>query len=328
MSIRITGVEAVLKFNRIAALSVMVAALISSTAVLAQTAEPSATVEANATAEAGDAKLLVLDAFHALLTDSYHYESKSQVVITYSDGAGKSESIATVTAADGVVAPKGDNDITLASANGATVEAAQSGPHAQMERIVLDGVTYVSVSDNLKKQVPQITADAGWYRLDDLLAKLDAPALKQGVQSLAEIALPSKLAVPDSVITDVAEDGGETVDGVETRVFDVQIDSLALMMQQATASPLERLETLYKNRRLYSAGTFVYTARVWIDMATGRALKLHVESRVALPYVSVARQFGLSGLPAYDVDMTLVSDVTLSQWGEPVEIKAPTLASD
>ena len=120
----------------LALLLVLLAALLPLSATFAQTAEPSATADAN------DARTVVLEAVHALLTDSYHYASASQIVTTYSDGAGKSEAIATVTAADGVVAPKGDNEITLTSANGATVEAAQSGPHGEMERIVLDDVKY------------------------------------------------------------------------------------------------------------------------------------------------------------------------------------------
>lgn len=310
------------KIKRVATLALMVAALISATTTFAQTAEP------NATAEMDDARSVVLDAMHSLLTDSYHYASTSQIISSYTGSDNQTQTVVNVTSADGDVGPKGDNDIMLTSAAGVTVEAARSGPQAEFERIVTDGVTYINVSDALKQAVPQIEVDSGWYQLDDLLANIDSGPIQAGIQNLADVALPSKLVVADKLVLDVTEAPSETVDDVEARVFDVKFDAAALSMSQMPGSMLDRLKELYQNRRLYAASIFEYTAHVWIDADNGKLIKLHVDGHTYLPYLTASSEAGLSGTPGYDIDLKISSDVTLTKYGEPVEIKAPTLVAE
>ncbi len=302
--------------------ALLLAALFAASVTQAQTAEPSAT------AEADDARTVVLNAMHDLLTDSYHYASESQIVTRYTGADKQTQTVVTLTKSDGDVAPKGDNDMTLTSAGGATVEAAQSGPHAEFERIVADGMTYVNVSDALKTVVPQIEVATGWYKLDDLLAKLGTTPIQMGVKNLAEVALPSKLVVADNLVLDVTEAASATVDGVEARVFDVKLDAAALSLAQTPGSALDRLKALFQNRRLYAASTFDYVAHVWVDASSGKVMQMHVDGHTFLPYLTVSTQAGLGNLPSYDVDMTISSDVTLTKYGEPVEIKAPTVVAD
>ena len=271
------------------------------------------------TAEADDARAVVLDAMHRLLTDSYHYASETQMTTTYTGSDGEAQTVVSVTTAEGDVAPKGDNHMTITSAGGETLDEAQSVSPAEFERIAIAGVIYLNVTGDLKGQLPPLDVEPGWYRFDDLLTRFDDQLIRVTLESLATTAMPAKLPVDDKFILDVTEDAPESVDGVDARVFDVRLDGAGLAIAQTPGSAIEKLEEMVRNRALYAASTFDHSVRVWIDRESGNVLKLHVDTHTSLPYLSTQSETQMG----YDIDFVVSSDVMLTRYGEPVEIEAP-----
>src|SRR5690606_27850688 len=129
----------------------------------------------------------------------------------------------------------------------------------------------------------ELEIEGGWWRYDDLLAQFDG-IMRAAIESQLSYRLPLTLFLDPQIITDVTELPSEVVDGVEMRVFQLELDALTVLLRQSPGNV--ELEDVLDQLNLMAASDVSLNYRLWIGAEDGLIYKGDSEGRTYIPYLS------------------------------------------
>ncbi len=266
-----------------------------------------------------DARDIVLQAM-TNLADGYHYTldwSLAQHFIGEDDDGFATYTMQSVT---GDVTADGDYHVTMAIRAGETPESLADSPTVELEQVRLGDDLYLYLPDlNSLLDSGFDGLEPGWHRIDDLLANFEELSAEYiVVQNLSNIVLPADFPLTDDLIVSVTEQESATIDGVDLRVFAIEVDALTVLVNQTPAAPEDQLRLLRESPKFFAKSELSLTYTLWIG--ADDSLLYHGESvgRNFLPYLTEEAPG-----PPYDMELNSMAAFTISQHGAVAAIELP-----
>ena len=260
----------------------------------------------------------VLEALERLAGTSHQFTSEA-TISTAMQGAEQQYEIYNVIEEQGEVADNGDYHVLITRTSGASLEEAEAIAPFEVEQVQLEGETYINLLLEDTPYAEELAVEAGWWRYDDLLAQFDG-IMRVAIESQLNYRLPLILFLDPEIITDVTELEPEVIDGVEMRVFQLELDALTVLLRQSAGMDSVQLEDILNQVSLMAASDVSLDYRLWIGAEDGLIYKGVSEGRTYIPYLSEEIEDG----PDYDMDTRASIEFTISAHDEPVEINAPS----
>lgn len=187
-----------------------------------------------------------------------------------------------------------------------------------LERIQRDGVFYVQIDALL---ADELGIEPGWWTQDALLDTFEENTpLRLSAESLTTLPTPASLAFADDLIVSVSELEQTDIDGAPVRVFDVELNALAMMMAQAgEESALAQLAALVQDMELMLAAEYSATAQVAIGVDDGRLYRFETEARTFLPFLEMDG----GSYPGYNIETSMNARYDITGYDVPVVVEAP-----
>lgn len=255
------------------------------------------------------------------LGDGYTYSSDIMVTQTFigdGDGFGNVTSQST----KGQIDADGNYHIKQSFQAGETSETLEDTPIFHMELLSLVDSLYIYF-ENVEEAFPTIFEDleAGWYSVDDLMASFDELSPEQLIiQNLTTVNLPADDLMTDDFILSVEELESTTIDGVDMRVFEVEMDAFQIFIAQnsGTGTFMEQLEAILESGEFLEQSEFTLTYTLWIGADDGLWYGGESTGYTKLAYLSA----GQAG-PPYDIVTDITSEVTITEHGAVETITLP-----
>lgn len=269
-----------------------------------------------------DPESVVLDAI-ARLSDGYTFTTETTTAQTFTTAEATEFSSFTGISAEGTVAPNGDHRLTLTTSVGESTDALAAEPIFTLERIGADEIIYVNFDIPDERATSQFDMIApGWWRADDLLAQIDEEPIRIALQNLVNFPLIGDLPLDAAYILNVTEAEPDTIDGTAMRVFDLEMNALAVLIDETEDLPGQQFTNLIDDVRLLTASDLTLTYRLWIGADDGLLYRGESSARTYLPYLSS----GNTNV-GFDLDSESTLTFTLSDHGAAVEITPPDPAN-
>lgn len=260
------------------------------------------------------AEAIVLNAFQALATTSYHFESQTESNSKFilEDETGETFGRTQI---EGDVTENGDSDITLVYTTSFTQTEDQS--ELQVEQIDIDGVVYLNIED-IAQVLSQDDLEDGWQLSDNLLASVESEFTRILLQNIVNTPLFTQETFTPEFIEQITESDPETIDGISMRVFDIALDATALAVDQYDATD-GNLTALFEFAIVLASGEGRANYRFWVGTDDGLLYRVDGETYYDLPY-----QTAIGGSQStYDVITSTSFTATFSQHSEPVTVEPP-----
>jgi hypothetical protein len=262
-----------------------------------------------------DNETVIVQAFENL-AGGYHFTAESSLTQLFIAPEEEFKNTTDLSMA-GDVASNGD--YILSTSRTVTTPDVSDAPPLDMELVSVDDVLYVNFqTEGTLYEKEYADFAPGWHRYDELSEQLTDTINGLVLESLVNLQLPSDLLFDDNLIESVTEVESEIVDGVEMRVFDVEMDALGVFAGQSPLTGLEAIEELLRNAEFISKTELSLTYRMWIGAEDGQLYQISGESLSFLPYLT-EEQDG----PPYDLDMTSTLTYSISEHGAVEEIVLP-----
>ena len=131
---------------------------------------------------------------------------------------------------------------------------------------------------------------------------------------------PYTLPLRVGTIQEITELDGDTIDGMAVRVFEVELDAMAIMLESmgGLSGLAEAAEALLNPNSVLSLGEFSYSMRLWIGEEDGLLYRADGSSRSYLPYAKADDE-----APSFNMETLTSFELNLSEYGEEVLIINP-----
>ena len=236
------------------------------------------------------------------------------------DEAGDNIDIYTTHAIIGDVAANGDYHLDI------TIHAGETADFAELQSFEM---AHVRVADDLFLNLADIEeafgdiledVDSGWHNLDDLLETVAGDLAQEIViQNLGNAPRPTEFPLTDALIVSVTEEASTTMDDVDMRVFEVEVDALQVMLEQMPGDTLDTVRMLLDNVSFVNKSDLSLHYTLWIGAEDGLLYRGESAGRNFLPYLTE----DVSPGPPYDLDISSTATFTISQHGAVGEITLP-----
>lgn len=274
------------------------------------------------------AREIVLDAFAGLAEEGYTFSADSgftQQFVTADE---------TITAAswrsdEGAVTAGGDYDIRVAVRGGETQEALEESGAFRFERRLIGEDAYVRIPEQDMDLVPLFfdITPGGWLREADAIASFDDEIAALTFQNLTQVLPPTDYPVRDGVIEMVTEVESATINDIEMRIFELDMNARAVFLNSTPSSgPIsDQIFMLVESAPILNASEFDLMYYALVGAEDGRLYGLEGESRTMLPYLTVGEG---SNVPPYDLTMETWFAIFISEHGGSVEIDTPEVMNE
>ncbi len=252
------------------------------------------------------ARDVVLNAVQdTIALNGYHMKMKynSLIQITQTDGLVTNTN--TIQTFEGGVAQNGDRQFTRQTQTADTFENAMETPPFVVEQIVSGGVNYVNFQTAGTIYEDMLDIQPGWWEYDHLVESVDSAVTTSVIQQFVQTETPLEAVFRDNTVLAAAEVEPEVSDGVNLRVFDIELDALQLLLAESGD--------------LLAASEVTATYRLWIGADDGLVYRGKGEQRSVIPYATG----GSDSDPDFDMDNSGTVEFSISQHGESVEITPP-----
>lgn len=192
-----------------------------------------------------------------------------------------------------------------------------------LERIEFNGVFYVRLDDLLANE---LNVEPGWWTHDALLDTFEENTPRRlSAESLTTLPTPASLAFADDLIVGMSAREEVEIDGVAVRVFDIELNALAMTMAQTSGeSALAQLAALVQDIELMLAAEYSATAQVSIGVEDGRLYRFESQARTFLPFLEMER----GTYPGYNIETNINARYDITGYDVPVEVAAPDTTQD
>lgn len=275
-------------------------------------------------AQADDARQVVLDAVQATnALDSYHLKLKYdyQSTITQTDGFVTTTYTIQIVEAD--IGQDGDRHFTGQLQSADTFENAVKAEPLIIEQIISDGTTYVNLQTESEALNSMLNIQPGWWEYDKLLESSDSAVVSTLIKQYSLSETPLDTLFRDEILLNVEELESQTQDGVNLRVFDVELDAVKLAMEQNAIAAEDQEQELADKKDLFDASEISVTYRLWIGTDDGLVYRGRGDQRIFIPFSTA----GGENDPNFDIDGSGTTEFSITQHGEAVEITPPDAAT-
>lgn len=282
----------------------------------------------NAPTESSDAEAFVLQAIANLnALPGYHFAYESQNSSVFTEGEEVVISTFTITSVEGDALANGDNFVTISLASNDSMDSAKATPPLHVERTVFNGNSALNfqVEDTVYEQL--LPFEDGWKSYESLAEAADAITTQFVLDNVNNTFLPTAFFTDESLIDSVTEIAPEVIDGVNLRVFEVELNSLGLIIErtpQAQELGLSyRLEGILESVDLLAASDLSASYRLWIGQDDQLIYQGMLQEAFYIPYLSS----GYEDEVPYDMTTTTTIELTISQHGTAAEIEPVLFAN-
>jgi hypothetical protein len=268
-----------------------------------------------------EAREFVLQAIANLAAlPGYHFAYEMQAETTFA-GEEDETTTATITSVEGDALADGDNFVTISTATGESLDAAQATPPLHVERTVFNGKSALNfqLEDTVYEDL--LPFEQGWQSYEDLSASLEGITEQITLDNINNTLLPTAFFADASLIESVSEAASEEIDGIPMRVFDVELNALGLMLERTPADQRADLQSFFETLNVLEGGDLSTTYRLWIGAEDGQIYRGTIRDESNFPYLSS----GQEDAAPYDIIMTTNIDLTISQHGEAADIEPVVL---
>jgi hypothetical protein len=261
-----------------------------------------------------DPQAVVLAAFERL--ETYTFTSQLTSHSIYTNEAGESTEVVSLSTLDGNVLANGDRQTTLKQFSGETIVDAFGSRAMIVDQLVIGDETYVNIGNVEYMEI----IEPGWWRYEDLKAQFESVSTGVVVDQALQSAVPHEYLPAVDYIKTVTEQPGEEVDGVAMRVFDVEVDVMQMRLDEIPGTTEEREAELEKNADLIEVMAFSSVYRLWLRAEDGLLLQGTVTSHSLLPYLTAG---GDDAVVNFDIETTSAGEFEITSYDETVEFTAP-----
>ena len=219
----------------------------------------------------------------------------------------------------GDVSVDGDYTVSMTAYAGETPDSIVDTRPFDMQQILIDDEVFINLPNIDSIYEGFFETESGWQPYSEMLAQFDEnTAQRVAFESLTDIRLPSDFPLTTTMIVSVTEVETETIDGVDMRVFEVEVDALEMLLQQTPGTPLERMEMMLKAADFLAKSELSLTYTLWIGAEDGQLYRGESVSYTFLPYLTEEEPG-----PPYDLETETSAEFTISQHGKIDEIEIP-----
>lgn len=260
-----------------------------------------------------DAEAFVLDALEQLNETSYHFVMENSQSTELTPEEGDPETTAITYMLEGDYAANGDQQVTIEAQTASGDEAVTF----MFERIVVGDTVYLNIPESEFLQTGNDAPEPGWTEID-ITGEMPDTGIEVAFRNIATLTTPADL-IPVEHIESVTELALVSIDGVDMRLFEIQVDEQAAAFDQMLGTLEERLEAWAREREVYAAGEVAHRYRVWIGADNGQVYRGEADGLTVLPYLSADIESG----PRWDYRSEIRITFEISNIGIDVEIEAP-----
>lgn len=278
------------------------------------------------TSEQRALRAVVLNSLEVMRQTSYIYAVQSELSSRYIDRAENANGTLMEYVIAGQVSADGDHAAQFVYTVRDIVNP-EAGASLSIERIVVKDVIYLRFGDIVTSDASSVELGIapGWWQSDELLAQLstenaDEIAAHVLVQNFAAFERFTDLPIDAVTIETITELEPETHDGVEMRVFDVEMDAPAYVVRQQPPPPAGGFQAnVLVDAALLAQSDLRASHRLWIGAQDGYLYRAESETFAFYPYSEI--EFG--SLPDIDVEIASTSTITFAAHGDEVIISTP-----
>jgi len=259
---------------------------------------------------------LILTAFDKL-TDGYHYLAETTTTQSFIEEDEQTD-ITTIQSADGIV-DANNNYYVQRSFIVEAVDAPDDAPPFILEQLQLDDILHLQFGEEsgIYTQIfPQIPE--GWARYDDLADTMEEGTVEQlTLENLVMVSHPSDTILTQNIIKSVTELDSETLDGIDMRVFEIEVDGFQVYLRLNENTLEGVLDLLVQGSDFFDESEFTVIYTVWIGAEDGLLYQGKSEGYTLLPYLTADVVPG----PPYDIGIAFTTEYTIDSHGEaePIE---------
>ena len=262
---------------------------------------------------------IVLQAM-AKLADGYAYTLEVTIEQHFIGEDDKdSIDIYTTQTINGEVTANGDYHLDITIRAGDTLDFSEL-PLFEMAHIRVNGELFLNLADIEATFGDMLSGiDPGWHNFNELLAAVgDSLPQKVVVQNLANAPRPTEFPLTDALIVSVKEEASTTIDDINMRVFEVEVDARQVMLEQMPGNTLDTVRMLLENMRFLNKSDLSLTYTLWVGAEDSLLYRGESAGRNFLPYLTEDAPG-----PSYDLDTSSTAAFTISQHGAVDEITLP-----
>ncbi len=217
---------------------------------------------------------------------------------------------------EGQIAANRDYDVQIAVTSGTTAESIQDTPPLVSELLSYSGVEYLTMQTagtRYETTFPDVAP--GWHNRADLLSALSDPTQKAAVEYATTFRRFKDIPYTD-MISSVVEQAPETLEGVDMRVFEVQMDALAMLKLQYTSKEGQQFFEEQADALEQGESSLGYT--FWIGAEDGFLYQTVLDGHYRWPYQG-------DGVPAglYEIEILMKGEQRIWDHGTVAEIDLP-----
>lgn len=272
----------------------------------------------DATEQAADAETFVLEAIASFTAlPGYHFAYEIQNVTTVIQDGEVYLTTVTLVSAEGDALADGDSFVTISLASSDSLEAAEATPPLHVERTIFQGKSALNfqLEDSVYEDL--IPFEEGWQSYEDHATSVEGMSTQVVLDNFNNMQLPVAFFADESLIQSVTELEPEVVDGVDMRVFQVEIDALAFTLERTPAESRGDLESFFQNLELLAASELSASHRLWIGADDGQIYQGVIDYATDILYESSGFEEG----PPYDLTTSTLTTFTIAAHGEAVDIE-------
>jgi|GEM_PF-3219443 len=253
----------------------------------------------------------VLDAFNKL-SDGYTYTAETTAIqiFTSEDDSFNSTFLESV---DGQVDADENYYISRVLDPNGTTDVPENTASLFLDHLLLDETLYlrIGVTNNTSKEFMPLLTDE-WQSLTALVEPFEEMSIERlTIENIARIQLPSEAILRASLIDSIEELPSETVDEIEMRVFELEMDAFAIFVAQSPVSPIDLAELLLDSGDFLEESEFQLTHTIWIGAEDGNIHQWETEGYNLQPYLTTKTD----NLP-YDIENEFSGIYIFSNHGE------------
>jgi hypothetical protein len=266
------------------------------------------------------ARDVVLNAVQdTIALDGYHLMLRSTYLNNITPRDGTVTRTYTLQTLEGDVASNGDRQFIREIYTGYTLARAAQSDAFVVEQVVSDGVTYVNfvVAGTIHEGMLDI--QPGWWEYNQLIESVDSTITSDALQPYGQTDTPLDVVFRPETVLSAEELEPQVVDGMGLRVFEVELDAVQLLLEQAPGAEAEKQDFLTPSEDLLAASEITASYRLWIGADDGLVYRGLGEQISNIPYAAA----GSNSDPDFDVAGGGNVEFTISQHGEAVDITPP-----
>ena len=257
-------------------------------------------------ADDGTPRAVVLQAIEHQ-EDGYQFTVKQTLVQLYGQEVEAVTESSTEQFVEGQFASNGDYIVQIATTGGSSTDPIIEMPPLIVEMLAYNDVKYVNLHiDGTIYEAAFPSLDSGWYNRDDLLNDLDDSAQRVTLEYLTFVRWFKDIPFAE-VILSVEEQQPETIDDIELRVFEVQMDALGMLILQLPSPSQEGQSLVEELTDASSKGEFSLRYTFWIGANDGYLYRTEYIGRYYWPYEDV-------GTPQTHYDLEIILEGQQHVW--------------